>query len=373
MKKSLFILATACLSAVFLTSCAGNSTAEESSPSSIGYGSSENKSVSGTGDASDNKTDSILAPLTEAQEQLRMLNSEHSVLDNSVALKNSAETGRILFVEETDTLFWTDDKHLCQKTGGDCFTLADGKIESLNLLDGKLYFICEKTFIPNHTPKSKPYMLDLETGELTLLSDKITTHIYIQPERVFLQLWELYTDEEGKEQGRYYYYQCEPNGESLEPREDVVLCTNGDWYVTCEQEKSVYNIYYRNDKKNEKKLIATDSYLPRGACIFGDSLYYVEGSWGDILKKTALDGSGTLVCDTDENYIYDFTFMEGTLAILGDAGFGAVNEDMIWKSSYIVYDDNDPKFHYSVYNYNNNIIRTSRRYPNQRFGRLREP
>ncbi len=320
---------------------------------------SENEFVSNISDTSANEIVSFLMPLTEQQIQLRRLNSECSVLDNSVAMKNPVESGRLLYVKETNTTFWTDSKYLYQKTDNECFAIAEGIIYSLNLLNGKLYFICSDNPASVQPMRGTPYMLDLATGELTLLSAKTTSNIYIQQERIFLKQWESYIDENGKTTGRYLYCQCNPDGTAAALRDDIILCANGDWYVTCEKEESVYNIYYRNDKENIKKAIAVESSLPKMASIYGEYLYFVEGSWGDIFKIVSLDSGETVVCDTKRQYINDYIFVDGIPALLTDMSFGIVNENMVFDGAYITYDDNRVKNYYSAYLYNNDIVITT--------------
>lgn len=358
MKQTLCILTAACLAAVCFTSCSDNSDSSENEFTSSKVTSSENDIASGSDDTSENIVPVVLSPLTAPQTELRSLNSKQSVPDNSVYMKNTTESGRVLYAEETDTLFRADNKYLYQQTGGESFALAEGIFCSLNLMNGKLYFISSETAAAVQPMRGTPYMLDLDTGELTMLSDKTTSAIYVQSERIFLEHWESYIDESGKTKGRYFYCQCEPNGASAEMRSDIILCTNGDWYVTCEQDETTFNIFYRNDKENVKTLLTVESYLPKKASIYEDNLYYVEGSWGDVFKCTPLDGGETSVCDTKRNYIQDYTFVDGKPTLLTDRGFGTVDENMIYDCAYITFDDNNVKNFYSVYNYNGEVIAT---------------
>lgn len=346
MKNAIYLLAIACSGVTLLTSCS-NSVESSGDKSAVSITDTQNEMAS------------FLIPLTEQQQQLRMLNSKYSVLDNSVALKNPVESGRLLYVKETNTTFWTDSKYLYQKTDNECFAIAEGIIYSLNLLNGKLYFICSDKSATVQPMRGTPYMLDLTTGELTLLSDKTTSNIYIQQERIFLKQWESYIDENGKTRGRYLYCQCNPDGTAAVLCDDIILCTNGDWYVTCEKEESVYNIYYRNDKENIKKAIAVESSLPKMASIYGDYFYFVEGSWGDIFKIVSLDSGETVVCDTKRQYINDYIIVDSIPALLTDMSFGIVNENMVFDGAYITYDDNRVKNYYSVYLYNNDIVITT--------------
>lgn len=140
---------------------------------------------------------SVLVSLTEEQIRLRKLNVAYSLFDNSVTLKNSTESGRILYIEETDTTFWTDNKYLYQKTGDENFALASGIIYSLNLLEGRLYFICSDAVAAVRPMSGEPFVLDLATGELSSLAERLTAAIYVQSERIFLKQHESYTDADG--------------------------------------------------------------------------------------------------------------------------------------------------------------------------------
>ncbi len=346
---------------LLMTSCADIVDASEDS-SAADISSGAHTILHDTSEVNEENDESVveLQPLSEGQLQLRRLNSGRTAI-SSVDLKNSTESGRILYVEDTDTTFWTDNKYLYQKTGDECFALVSGIVYSLSLYEGKLYFICSETIAAEQPMRGEPFVLDLETGVLTSLSDRTTSAIYVQSDRIILQCFESYTDTDGALRGRYIYYESAHDGAGLTRRDDAVLCTDADRYVTCVQDgEAAYDIYYCRDDESPRILLATESCMPRKAVLYGEYLYFIEGSWGDTIKQVALDGSKAAVCCTDYQYIWDYTFHDGELYLLTDVYFGRVDSEMRFIRGRIMHEDISSTQFYSLYSYKGGIIATTR-------------
>lgn len=103
----------------------------------------------------------------EELEQMR-LNAGLSVTDNSINLK-SMYAGRMLYVPETDTLFYMQDDKLYQKNGDKTIVLAEIPAISLTLHEGKLYFIYaleRDIYYDYHKRWGTICCLDLSTGKI---------------------------------------------------------------------------------------------------------------------------------------------------------------------------------------------------------------
>lgn len=348
MKRSLTALIL--ISCMLFAACAANGDI------TVSDGTAESISDSGT-DVDD--ISQYLQPLDRQQTALRKLNAESTAV-SSVDMKNSTESGRILYVEDTDTTFWTDNKYLYQKNGEDSIALVSGIIYSLSLHEGRLYFIRSENVAAQQPMRGEPFMLELETGRLVSLSDRLTSAIFAQPDRVILRCFEEYTDVDGRIRGRYVCYECS-DGEEAAKCDDILLCTDGKSSVYCETDGGdLCKIYLVKEGEIGKRLIAEEEHLPRMASLYGGYLYYVEGSWGDTIKRIALDGSETAVCCTDYQYIWDYTFFGGELYLLTDAYFGPVDDEMRFIRGRITHEDISSTQFYSLYSYKGDIIATSR-------------
>lgn len=103
----------------------------------------------------------------EEIEQMR-LNVGLSVTNNSINLK-SMYAGRMLYVPETDTLFYMQDDKLYQKNGDKTIVLAEIPAISLTLHEGKLYFIYaleRDIYYDYHKRWGTICCLDLSTGKI---------------------------------------------------------------------------------------------------------------------------------------------------------------------------------------------------------------
>ncbi len=150
-----------------LTSCANSEASKANQPQIEQINESH---ISETGETTESE-ELVIAQkeyTAEELEQMR-LNVGLSVTDNSINLK-SMYAGRMLYVPETDTLFYMQDDKLYQKNGDKTIVLADIPAISLTLHEGKLYFIYaleRDIYYDYHKRWGTICCLDLSTGEIT--------------------------------------------------------------------------------------------------------------------------------------------------------------------------------------------------------------
>ena len=150
--------------ALFLTGCANSRTVSQ------GDGESESVEIN-----------------SFSQEELNLirLNAGQSNYSNSVNLKGDVP-GKMCYVEETNTLFYSDKDGLFQKTGEKTVKLLDTPVSALNIANGKLYFI-----IPEGENAirefGKAYRMELSDGRTECIIDEDITHISIYKDRIFFQ------------------------------------------------------------------------------------------------------------------------------------------------------------------------------------------
>ena len=114
-----------------------------------------------------------------------------SATDNSVNLKNSYYEGKVCYTAETDTLFWSDNTGIYMSSGDTTVRLTEMEAMSINVLNGRVYFINSAVRKTGGHPFGKAYYIDLKTGECNLFIDdeitRLTTSgndiIYVKSER----------------------------------------------------------------------------------------------------------------------------------------------------------------------------------------------
>lgn len=144
----------------------------------------------------DDKTERLIIPqkeyTTEELEQMS-LNVGISVADNSINLK-SDYPGRMLYISDTDTLFYMQDDKLYQQNGDSTIVLADIPALSLTLTNGKLYFIYaldRDIYYNYHRRWGTICCLDLSTGEIVQISDVENAYkIYIHDNTLYYTIAE---------------------------------------------------------------------------------------------------------------------------------------------------------------------------------------
>lgn len=114
----------------------------------------------------ENIRDSVSA---ERRAELALINEGKTAGGNSLNNKNhSASSGLCCYVEETDTLYFSEGGAIWQKNGDELFALAELNAVSLNFAQGKLYFILAENDMSVFRTGSL-CALDPESGVITTL------------------------------------------------------------------------------------------------------------------------------------------------------------------------------------------------------------
>ncbi len=213
----------------------------------------------------------------EELEQMR-LNVGLSVTDNSINLK-SMYAGRMLYVPETDTLFYMQDDKLYQKNGDKTIVLAEIPALSLTLHDGKLYFIYaleRDIYYDYHQRWGTICCLDLSTGEIAEILDVDNAlKICLDGRMLYYSIIERQGTDIAKITKTYKV--------DLDTMHTELITENTRWqpfavsekYIvfTNNNEDGVFEIQITDKSTNEVKTYIANGY-PHNLCVYGDMVYF---------------------------------------------------------------------------------------------------
>ena len=326
------------VSILLLTSCAnGNSSVSESSDLS--------SSVSGTDLVSSSESSEAspfqnipLKEYTEAELNQMKLNSSSTVLDNSMNMK-SDHPGRILWVEETGTLFYVRGDNTYQQNDSGTIAIADFPMLSMSLYNGKLYFVYPLYRDIKYDPTQRWGILcvmDMSNGEITqVLEEDNVVNAYVVDGKLYYTLMEEIINPDNKKVmcPRTAYEMDINTGEKKKITENY---QNSPFAVS---EK--YSIFtdYTHDSENSDNVISAQTVISitnkeTGETVtytedkwldvfsvYGDKLYYVYGARLRVLDLTDLNNITAETYEVydkafgDLSYIWAYTVMNGKLIV----------------------------------------------------------
>lgn len=287
MKKAFSVI----MLALFLTGCAGSGTVRQ------GAGESESAEIN-----------------SFSQEELDLirLNAGQSNYSNSVNLKEKVP-GKMCYVQETDTLFFSDKDGLFQETGENTVKLLDTPVSALNIAGGNLYFI-----IPEDENVGgefgKVYRMDLSDGQTECIIDEDIVNISVYKDRIFYRkIVDLTNIEDGVISYGMQHFKCGLNGEERTQIFDFAFSFEEDMCIT--QNGDSINITNLSDGTVEK--IIDEPKGARNWSIYNGSLYYIRTDYGtleDVLVRIDLSDKTAEVLSA-EGYIEDYGFVGGRLCV----------------------------------------------------------
>lgn len=255
-------------------------------------------------------------------EQIR-LNLGKSVENNSINLKCDIPA-KMCYVPETDTVFYSDKNGIFQKNGSKVVHLSDENATSLNLYDGKLYYV-----IPNGKEKSdmgKVYCLDLSTMKKKCIINENVYWFSVHNDKIYY----LESKENELENGYYELVttdmECDLNGENQKssPKEELVY-QNGI-------SASFYDgvIKTLDVKSGTEKILYEEPYDASQLCIYENSIYYICNNYDilDLNSAKRIDMSGGEPEKFSYNtYFLDYGFSDGMLCFYDGGAFYRIGAD----------------------------------------------
>ena len=315
MKKSFIIM----FGIIFLTACSNQS---DISVTDSQYISEEPESII--------SSETVSRPdFTENEfEQIRC-NLGKSSENNSVNLKCEIPA-KMCYVSETDTLFYSDNSGLYQKNGSAVIQLSDDNAMSLNLYDGKLYYMIPKGGTIFEC--GNVYCLNLSTMEKELIISADVYSLSVHSDSIFYQTAEMKVLDNGSYMLGLTSMECGLNGENAEK------CYGKEFVY--QNEMSVFfsggEIRTLDETSGTEMLLYEETQNAGNICIFGNSVYYICNDFDNIhsnsVKKIDLsDGELEIFSlkqsSGDPVYFLDYGFEDGVLCLYDGISFYRAEPD----------------------------------------------
>ncbi len=317
------------VSILLLTSCTnGNSSVSESTDLSLSVSGTDLVSSSESSEASPFQ-DIPLKEYTEAELTQMKLNSSSTVLDNSMNMK-SDHPGRILWVEETGTLFYVRGDNTYQQNDSGTIAIADFPMLSMSLYNGKLYFVYPLYRDIKYDPTKRWGILcvmDMSNGEITqvLEEDNIVNAYVVDGKLYYTLMEELKTADEPSVMLPWTAYEMDiSTGEKelIAERSPFAVSEKYRIYTDYLSEGDNYKIFITitNKETGETVTYTEDKWL-NVFSVYGDKLYYVYGARLRVLDLSDLNNITAETYELydpisgNQSYIWTYTVMNGQLIV----------------------------------------------------------
>ncbi len=242
---------------------------------------------------------------------------------NSVNNKNQYLPSVCCFIEETDTMFFSDGERLYQKNGDNINILADINAISINLIDGWLYFVKPDKSVGN-VAVGNVYKFSLETHELIEVYEGNARHISYNGNRLIVM-----TTEAEQINGNYvysqYYYSCDLNGDNSEKLSCVAVnaadaerAVRHEYVISADEYEYFYTLY--TDNTTQKICDITENISLSHVAFCDDNIYWLSENFSNlsnITRKIARYDitSGEIKELKLSEYIVDYTIIDNQLYI----------------------------------------------------------
>lgn len=261
-------------------------------------------------------------------EQIRC-NLGKSSANNSVNLKCEIPA-KVCYVPETDTLFYSDSSGLFQKNGSAVICLSDDNAMSLNLYDGKLYYM-----IPKGGTKfecGNVYCLNLSTMERELIISADVYSLSVHSGRIFYQTAEMKVLDNGSYMLGLTSMECGLNGENAKK-------CSGKEFVYQDEMSAFFSggaIRMLDETSGTEMLLYEEPENAGNMCIFGNSVYYICYDFDNInsnsVKKINLSGGEPEIFSFNPSsgnpvYFLDYGFADGALCLYDGISFYKAEPD----------------------------------------------
>ena len=259
-------------------------------------------------------------------------NENASATDNSVNLKNSYYEGKVCYSAETDTLFHSDNMGLYMSSEDTTVRLTEMEAMSINVLNGRVYFINSAVRKTGGHPSGKAYYIDLKTGECkTFIDEEITRLavsgndiIYVKSEKVIY---------EGREVTANYTFRCDIDGKGYEKTPYKNLISDENFCAGSDTKKGVCVYSLETD---EEVLFAEDKDNTSLISLYKNQLLFFgkgDKKFGE-LKRINLSGNSVTEYSFPNDYVKDYAFFGGRICYLDHSGNFVVADENSSESYY---------------------------------------
>lgn len=259
-------------------------------------------------------------------------NENASATDNSVNLKNSYYEGKVCYISETDTLFHSDNTGLYMSSEDTTVRLTEMEAMSINVLNGRVYFINSAVRKTGGHPSGKAYYIDLKTGECkTFIDEEITRLavsgndiIYVKSEKVMY---------EGREVTANYTFRCDIDGKGHDKTAYKNLISDENFCAGSDTQKGVRVYSLETD---EEVLFAEDKDNMSLISLYKNQLLFFgkgDKKFGE-LKRINLSDNSVTEYSFPNDYVKDYAFFGGKICYLDHSGNFVVADENVSESYY---------------------------------------
>ena len=266
-------------------------------------------------DSDTNYTKNETSSFSQQESDLIRLNVGQSNYSKSVNLKSDVP-GKMCYVQETDTLFFSDKNGLFQRTGEKTVKLLDTPVSALNIAGGNLYFIIpeDENVICEF---GKVYRMELSDGKTECIIDEDIVNISVYKDRIFYcKIVDLTNTEDGVISYVMKHSKCGLNGEERTQIFDFAFSFEDDMCIT--QNGDSINLTNLSDGTVEK--IIDEPNGINTLSVYNGYLYYLRMDYStlmnDLVRVNLADKTvDVLSTSADGDYIEDYGFVGGKLCV----------------------------------------------------------
>lgn len=275
-----------------------------------------------TEDTANSTTESI--SFSESDLETMAINSDKSNYQNSINNKSEIP-GKMCYVEETDTFFYSTNTALYQKTGDTTIKLLDSAAYAINIAEGYLYYI-----IPGGTSllaSGKAYRMRLSDGKTECIIDK-ASNLSVYPDGLFY----IINTEKDLGDGSFSVaatnMRCDFDGANSEERTDSCFATDNYLSPIFDDGK----IKLVNLKDGTSKEICEEEENASNISISGDKIYYIRTNFDTamnaVVEVDINTGEAITYSPAVETYFSDYTVCNGKLYLFDGFFYIAENAKM---------------------------------------------
>ncbi|MCM1333591.1 MAG: DUF5050 domain-containing protein [Bacteroides sp.] len=270
-------------------------------------------------------SDVLSADLTQETLDRLRLNVGQSNYDNSVNLKGQ-NPGKVCYVPETDTLFYSDNGGTYQKNGESVIKLLDEPIFSINVADGKLYFI-RPTGEDRVGSYGDLYRMDLSSGAIDRVLEEEVANASVYKDAIFYSKRNVIDLGDGLHGVGISCFRSDLDGSNGEKASALSF---GDDLCVFQADDM---IRATDLSKNETVELAEEAEMTLRLSVYRGCVYYIRNTGGTAdtaIRIDLTDGSVTEWRAKDA-YFEDYGFVDDKLCLynLGSCFYLTEGEELI--------------------------------------------
>lgn len=265
-----------------------------------------------------------------SQDELDLIhiNVGQSNFSNSMNLKCSIP-GKMCYVRETDTLFYSYDDGLFQENGDNVIRLLDEPAISLNFVDGMLYFIIPEGD-DNGWIYGKAYRMDMDSGKTERIIEDDISKLSVYSDGIFYLQSTVAEYGDGVFGVATSFFKCALNGEGNEQIDDFSFTTENNLCVS----KIDDVVRVKDLQSGTITVVAEEPNMAFNLSIYNNHIYYIRlNSGGSDTAAVVIDLADNSVTEYYRKgaYFEDYGFLDGKLCLydIGSAFYLLENEGLV--------------------------------------------